>query len=85
MSLQCFAGNVSAVFISTAARKIFLNHVVKYGIYVVNVVCGLCQTGHGVCDQVTRHCLCEAFWMQNLIVKHFGSGDSNCGECTGMY
>jgi hypothetical protein len=43
--------------------------------------CGLCPTGHGVCDQVTRQCLCEAFWMQNLIVKHLGSGDSNCGEC----
>jgi len=35
--------------------------------------------GHGVCDQETRQCLCEAFWMQNLIQKYFGNGDSNCG------
>lgn len=35
--------------------------------------------GHGVCEQETRQCLCEAFWMQNLIQKYFGNGDSNCG------
>lgn len=35
--------------------------------------------GHGVCNQETRQCLCEAFWMQNLIQKYFGNGDSNCG------
>lgn len=23
--------------------------------------------------------MCEAFWMQNLIQKYFGNGDSNCG------
>ncbi|GLH15388.1 Dyslexia-associated protein KIAA0319-like protein [Gryllus bimaculatus] len=41
----------------------------------------VCQnncSGHGVCDQATRQCLCEAFWMQDLIAKHLGSGDSNC-------
>lgn len=48
---------------------------------VANIQTAVCQnncSGHGVCDQVTRQCLCEAFWMQNLIVKHLGSGDSNC-------
>jgi len=48
---------------------------------VANIQTAVCQnncSGHGVCDQVTRQCLCEAFWMQNLIIKHLGSGDSNC-------
>ncbi|XP_066597643.1 dyslexia-associated protein KIAA0319-like protein [Prorops nasuta] len=48
---------------------------------VVNVDTVVCQndcSGHGVCDQETRLCLCEAFWMQNLIQKYFGNGDSNC-------
>lgn len=40
----------------------------------------MCFLGHGVCEKVTRLCLCEAFWMQNLIRKHFGDGESNCGE-----
>ncbi|XP_023702907.1 dyslexia-associated protein KIAA0319-like protein isoform X3 [Cryptotermes secundus] len=48
---------------------------------VANIQTVICQnncSGHGVCDQVTRQCLCEAFWMQNLITKHLGSGDANC-------
>ncbi|XP_021932800.1 dyslexia-associated protein KIAA0319-like protein isoform X2 [Zootermopsis nevadensis] len=48
---------------------------------VANIQTTVCQnncSGHGVCDQTTRQCLCEAFWMQNLITKHLGSGDSNC-------
>ncbi|XP_071632449.1 dyslexia-associated protein KIAA0319 [Temnothorax longispinosus] len=48
---------------------------------VANIDTAICQnncSGHGVCDQETRQCLCEAFWMQNLIQKYFGNGDSNC-------
>lgn len=48
---------------------------------VANIDTAVCQnncSGHGVCDQETRQCLCEAFWMQNLIQKYFGNGDSNC-------
>ncbi|KAL0275001.1 UNVERIFIED_CONTAM: hypothetical protein PYX00_002996 [Menopon gallinae] len=48
---------------------------------VANIQTAVCQnncSGHGSCDQSTRLCLCEAFWMQNLIRKHFGDGDSNC-------
>nr|XP_034182406.1 dyslexia-associated protein KIAA0319 isoform X2 [Osmia lignaria] len=48
---------------------------------VANIDTAVCQnncSGHGVCDQETRLCMCEAFWMQNLIQKYFGNGDSNC-------
>ncbi|XP_076654438.1 dyslexia-associated protein KIAA0319 [Halictus rubicundus] len=48
---------------------------------VANIDTAVCQnncSGHGVCDQETRSCMCEAFWMQNLIQKYFGNGDSNC-------
>ncbi|KAK7867796.1 hypothetical protein R5R35_001209 [Gryllus longicercus] len=48
---------------------------------VASIQTAVCQnncSGHGVCDQATRQCLCEAFWMQDLIAKHLGSGDSNC-------
>ncbi|XP_047368671.1 dyslexia-associated protein KIAA0319 [Vespa velutina] len=48
---------------------------------VANIDTALCQnncSGHGVCDQETRQCMCEAFWMQNLIQKYFGNGESNC-------
>lgn len=48
---------------------------------VASVETAICQnkcSGHGVCDQESRQCLCEAFWMQNLIQKYFGNGESNC-------
>ncbi|PSN49545.1 hypothetical protein C0J52_04994 [Blattella germanica] len=48
---------------------------------VANIQTAICQnncSGHGVCDQVSRLCQCEAFWMQDLITKYLGSGDSNC-------
>lgn len=50
---------------------------------VAAVETAVCQnncSGHGVCDEESRQCLCEAFWMQNLIQKYFGNGESNCGE-----
>ncbi|CAB0044987.1 unnamed protein product [Trichogramma brassicae] len=39
----------------------------------------ICQnncSGHGTCDQETRQCVCEAFWMQNFIKAR--AGESNC-------
>lgn len=36
---------------------------------VVNLQTTICQnkcSGHGVCNEQTRKCLCEAFWMQDL-------------------
>lgn len=50
---------------------------------VVNIDTAVCQnncSGHGVCDQETRQCMCEAFWMQNVLKKYLGNGDSNCGN-----
>lgn len=49
---------------------------------VANIQTAICQnncSGHGTCDQSTRECLCEAFWMQSLMREYFGDGDSNCG------
>lgn len=43
------------------------------------VVSCMVRSGHGVCDQASRQCMCEAFWMQDIFRKHFGDGDSNCG------
>lgn len=50
-------------------------------ISVASIQTAVCQnncSGHGVCDEATRQCLCEAFWMQDLISKHLRNGDSNC-------
>lgn len=50
---------------------------------VAGVQTAVCQnncSGHGVCDQATRACLCEAFWMQSFLRKYLGDGESNCGK-----
>ncbi|XP_071451566.1 dyslexia-associated protein KIAA0319-like protein, partial [Hetaerina americana] len=45
---------------------------------VQTVVCQNTCSRHGVCEQSTRQCLCEAFWMQDPLRKFLGDGDSNC-------
>lgn len=48
---------------------------------VTSIDTAICQnkcSGHGICDEESRECLCEAFWMQNLIEKYFGYGEANC-------
>ena len=48
---------------------------------VLEIETSVCQnncSGHGICDQSTRRCLCHAFWMENSIGVAYGS-DYNCG------
>ncbi|KAG8224727.1 hypothetical protein J437_LFUL004897 [Ladona fulva] len=45
---------------------------------VQTVVCQNTCSRHGVCEQSTRRCLCEAFWMQDPVRKFLGDGVSNC-------
>ncbi|XP_015923120.2 dyslexia-associated protein KIAA0319 isoform X1 [Parasteatoda tepidariorum] len=42
------------------------------------VVCQNKCSGHGSCDQYTKHCVCEAFWMQDIFRYNFGDKESNC-------
>nr|CAG4642290.1 EOG090X00QS [Evadne anonyx] len=47
---------------------------------VIDVDTLICQnqcSGHGVCDQVTRYCVCETFWMENFIGVSHGA-EHNC-------
>lgn len=42
------------------------------------IVCQNKCSGHGSCDQYTKHCVCEAFWMQDIFRYHLGDGERNC-------
>lgn len=44
------------------------------------VVCQNDCSGHGVCNQATRLCECESYWIQNFVRSHLMDGKSNCGE-----
>ncbi|XP_034029819.1 dyslexia-associated protein KIAA0319 isoform X2 [Thalassophryne amazonica] len=42
------------------------------------VSCLLRCSGHGQCDPITKECVCDTFWMDNLIRRFLGDGESNC-------
>lgn len=52
------------------------------GFTIIKLQTTICQnncSGHGVCEEKTRNCICEAFWMQDLFKIYFGSNDdSDC-------
>uniref|UniRef100_A0A8C6TBF3 PKD/Chitinase domain-containing protein n=1 Tax=Neogobius melanostomus TaxID=47308 RepID=A0A8C6TBF3_9GOBI len=44
----------------------------------VRTVCQLQCSGRGQCDPVSRLCLCDPFWTENLFRTYLGDGQSNC-------
>ncbi|CAG2163622.1 unnamed protein product [Oppiella nova] len=50
---------------------------------VISLETMVCQnecSNHGSCDQYSKRCLCEAFWMEDLFRYHLGDRESNCGH-----
>ncbi|XP_072317656.1 dyslexia-associated protein KIAA0319-like [Eucyclogobius newberryi] len=45
---------------------------------VNTVECALQCSGRGQCDPVSRLCLCDSFWTENLLRTYMGDGESNC-------
>lgn len=45
---------------------------------VDTVLCLLQCSGQGQCNPITKQCLCDPFWTENLIRKYLGDGESNC-------
>jgi hypothetical protein len=42
------------------------------------VVCQNNCSGHGQCNQATKHCICNGFWMEDFFRANFGERQSNC-------
>ncbi|RWS27475.1 Dyslexia-associated-like protein, partial [Leptotrombidium deliense] len=48
---------------------------------ILNLETVICQnncSSHGSCDQLTKRCVCEAFWMEDIFRVYFGDKESNC-------
>ncbi|XP_071240213.1 dyslexia-associated protein KIAA0319-like isoform X2 [Salvelinus alpinus] len=45
---------------------------------VDTVMCLLRCSGRGTCDPITKECVCDPFWTENVIRRFFGDGESNC-------
>ncbi|CAG0897405.1 unnamed protein product [Darwinula stevensoni] len=42
------------------------------------VICQNPCSYHGKCDQATRECICDSFWVQNPFRRHLGDKERNC-------
>nr|XP_033810022.1 dyslexia-associated protein KIAA0319-like protein homolog isoform X2 [Geotrypetes seraphini] len=42
------------------------------------VTCQLNCSDHGRCDSFTKRCICDPFWMENIIRVQLGDGERNC-------
>ena len=48
---------------------------------ILSIRTAICQnecSGHGKCDQLTKQCVCQAFWMENFLRVYFGDSLENC-------
>ena len=43
------------------------------------LVCQNDCSGHGKCQEATRECICEPFWIENSVRRHLMDGKKNCG------
>ncbi|XP_025091552.1 dyslexia-associated protein KIAA0319-like protein [Pomacea canaliculata] len=74
-------GNLRLIFFVRQKDGHTLNSrtILSYDIILLDTL--LCQnncSGHGHCDQRTKLCLCEAFWMSNFIKASMWQHGSNC-------
>ncbi|KAM9310379.1 dyslexia-associated protein KIAA0319-like isoform 1-T2 [Pholidichthys leucotaenia] len=55
------------------------NHFLLFRVLRVDtVLCLLLCSGRGQCHPITKQCVCDAFWTENLIRRYLGDGESNC-------
>ncbi|KAJ0000624.1 hypothetical protein NQD34_012466 [Periophthalmus magnuspinnatus] len=75
------SGPVSGPEVVSLLRSHLLSERTDYLLFRVlrvdTVVCQLQCSGQGQCDPVSRLCLCDPFWTENLLRTYLGDGESN--------
>ncbi|XP_067094812.1 dyslexia-associated protein KIAA0319 isoform X1 [Osmerus mordax] len=81
-SVQGPEGPVPGTKLASLLRTQLLREKTDYLLFRVlrvdTVLCLLRCSGHGQCDPVTKECVCDPFWTENLIRLFLGDGESNC-------
>ncbi|GIY55533.1 dyslexia-associated protein KIAA0319-like protein [Caerostris darwini] len=74
-------GLISGIDVVSRLKKKLRTDSSLLDVQVLSVDTVVCQnkcSGHGICDPYTKHCVCEAFWMQDIFRYNFGDKESNC-------
>uniref|UniRef100_A0A674DCD8 KIAA0319 n=1 Tax=Salmo trutta TaxID=8032 RepID=A0A674DCD8_SALTR len=81
-SVQGPEGPVPGPKLASVLRGQLLREKTDYLLFRVlrvdTVMCLLRCSGRGTCDPITKECVCDPFWTENLIRRFFGDGESNC-------
>ncbi|XP_066125797.1 dyslexia-associated protein KIAA0319-like protein homolog isoform X1 [Saccopteryx bilineata] len=75
---QIFKGREVAAMLKNELRKQKADFLVFRALEIYTVTCQLNCSDHGRCDSFTKRCICDPFWMENLIKVQLRDGDSNC-------
>ncbi|XP_004348047.2 hypothetical protein CAOG_04222 [Capsaspora owczarzaki ATCC 30864] len=75
--LPIFAGSI----VSTL-RDLLHSSKLQVGFPILSVDPYLCDntcSGHGTCDTLTKECVCDPYWVENVFATKFQGAASNCG------
>ncbi|NWH55994.1 K319L protein, partial [Geococcyx californianus] len=75
---QIFKGREVAWTLKNELRKQQSDFLIFRALEINTVTCQLNCSEHGRCDSFTKRCICDPFWMENLIRVQMGDGESNC-------
>uniref|UniRef100_A0A8B9UG30 KIAA0319 like n=1 Tax=Anas zonorhyncha TaxID=75864 RepID=A0A8B9UG30_9AVES len=75
---QIFKGREVAWTLKNELRKQQSDFLIFRALEINTVTCQLNCSEHGRCDSFTKRCVCDPFWMENLIRVQMGDGESNC-------
>uniref|UniRef100_A0A8C7FGS5 PKD/Chitinase domain-containing protein n=1 Tax=Oncorhynchus kisutch TaxID=8019 RepID=A0A8C7FGS5_ONCKI len=76
--IRYFPGPKLAILLRSQLLREKTEYLLFRVLRVDTVMCLLRCSGRGTCDPITKECVCDPFWTENLIRRFFGDGESNC-------
>ncbi|OCT94767.1 dyslexia-associated protein KIAA0319-like protein [Xenopus laevis] len=75
---QTLKGYQVAWILRNELRKQQNDFLIFRALEIDTFTCQLNCSFHGHCNSFTKRCVCDPFWMENLIRRQFGDRESNC-------
>lgn len=75
---QVFKGYDVARTLKSELQKQQSDFLIFHALEINTITCQLNCSEHGHCNSFTKRCVCDPFWMENVIRVQMGDGESNC-------